>query len=109
MCSTAIIVIITTEKDVFPFLPELMTHLLSLLDNADTSEISMKLKEFSFSCIASIGEMFSIIHYLVGEQFAMILYLSYCVFLTIQTCKLLIQFAKLSCTLLKQIFLSIKM
>ena len=109
MCSTLIIVIITTEKDVFPFLPELMTHLLSLLDNADTSEISMKLKEFSFSCIASIGKMFSIIRYLVGEQFAMILYLSYCVFLTIQTCKLLIQFAKLLCTLLKQILIIGKM
>ena len=39
----------------------------------------------------------------VAEQFAMMLYLSYYVLLTIQTCKLLIQFVKPSSTLLEHI------
>ena len=100
MCSTAIIVIIKTEKDVFPFLPELMTHLLSLLDNADTSEISMKLKEFSFSCIASIGEMFLlfVIRLVSNLQSSCIWVIMY--FLTIQ---IQIQFVKLSPTMLELI------
>lgn len=44
------------EKDVFPFLPGLMSHLLGLLDNQDDDETALKLKELAFSCIASIGK-----------------------------------------------------
>lgn len=39
----------------FPYLEKLMSHLLSLLDNGEGTELAMKLKELSFSCIASIG------------------------------------------------------
>ena len=46
------------EKDVFPFLADLMKHLLSLLEKVETDETTLKLKELAFSCIASIGEFF---------------------------------------------------
>ena len=46
------------EKDVFPFLADLMKHLLSLLEKVETDETTLKLKELAFSCIASIGECF---------------------------------------------------
>ncbi|XP_067929323.1 importin-4-like [Watersipora subatra] len=43
------------EKDVFPFLPDLMQHLLGILESQGTDETTLKLKELSFSCIASIA------------------------------------------------------
>lgn len=43
------------EKDVFPYLPDVMSHLLQILNREDNSQLYIKLKEFSFSCISSIG------------------------------------------------------